>query len=386
MPYVTTKARGTIIGIMKRKKSSARNQSSTRRRRLTPETVIMLKQVLFGVLLATVLGGLLTGIWYGTRVAALTLDKVTVSGGETISHVMVESIATETLAGTYFKLVPRQFAWLYPETEIIQNIYALERVQSIHLERIEGTELEISITEYLPTALWCSEEAAGACLFVDETGYAFTTAPDLTGGAFVRYTTLGREPTRGEQLVPVDDLAAVTWLYTTLEDELGWSVVQIEIDTVGDVFYTLRDRSELKVTLAADPAETYANLVTVLDSDSFTDLAPGDFQYIDLRFGNKVFVNREPWETFATSTASSTFAWDELIAEGADVPGTMSTPAAVADDEDLAVPLVAEADEAVLIEPTPEEVVENSSTSDTTSTSAAESPDTATEEDVPESE
>jgi len=54
---------------------------------------------------------------------------------------------------------------------------------------------------------------------------------------------------------------------------------------------------------------TVNNLNVVLTSDEFTDIQPGGFQYIDLRFGNKVFVNEtpveelvEPGENMASST------------------------------------------------------------------------------------
>ena len=56
------------------------------------------------------------------------------------------------------------------------------------------------------------------------------------------------------------------------------------------------------------PEQTVANLETVLTAPAFTDLSPGNFSYIDLRFGNKVFVNEEQIVTTSTpvTAASST--------------------------------------------------------------------------------
>jgi hypothetical protein len=51
--------------------------------------------------------------------------------------------------------------------------------------------------------------------------------------------------------------------------------------------------SELKVSLTLTPQQTVDNLQTVLSSEQYSDLVPGTFAYIDLRFGNKVFVSRE---------------------------------------------------------------------------------------------
>ena len=53
------------------------------------------------------------------------------------------------------------------------------------------------------------------------------------------------------------------------------------------------------------PEETVANLRSILASDEFNDLQPGSFQYIDLRFGNKVFVNKEDPSLIAASTTAT---------------------------------------------------------------------------------
>ena len=327
---------------------------------------MLFKQILVGLGLLIGLAGLFAGIWYGTRVEALTIDQVTVTGGETIAHEAVKDIANEVLSGTYFKLVPRQFAWLYPETELLSRIYTIERIQSVALERKQATELSIHITEYLPTALWCEEQMTNHCFFIDETGYAFTAAPDLSGGALVRYVTIGWGPKRGAQLLAMDDLAAVTWLYNTLKDELDWVATSIEIDAVGDVFFTLKDKSEIKISLSADPAEVYANLATLLEADEFSELQPGDFRYIDLRFGNKVFVNREPWPTPGLSIASSTLADDAASSDVRPVTSAVET-------EVLTVPIIEEANEEVLIEPTPEVIPETGSEEDVVTEPASDS-------------
>jgi len=328
-----------------------------RRRRLAPETVLLLRQIFLGTVLLVVLSAVVSGIWYGTRADALQLNQVSVTGGETLSHAVITAKAHEMLQGTYFKLIPRQFAWLYPEQDIRSAIHTIERVKTVELERVGGTELHIRLTEFIPIALWCADKTSNNCLFVDETGYAFTAAPDLSGESLVRYSTLNRAPVRGEYVLPESGLSAVTWFAEAVQDELGWSVVHIEIDSAGDVFYLLPDGSELKLALAANPAEVFANLATILESADFNDLQPGDFQYVDLRFGNKVFVNRESEAATTTDSlaAAKPTVDDVLTAATASLMST-EISAVSADDVELVVPLIEESDAAIGIEPTPETV------------------------------
>jgi hypothetical protein len=63
---------------------------------------------------------------------------------------------------------------------------------------------------------------------------------------------------------------------------------------VRDAFLHIVDGGELKVTLTQEPQVTVNNLNVVLTSEEFKGVQPGNFQYIDLRFGNKVFVNEVP--------------------------------------------------------------------------------------------
>lgn len=268
--------------------------SRTRTRRLTPETVLLLKQILLGAAVALGIGLIITGIWYGTRLEALTIQTVSVSGGETLSHQQLETHINEQLSGTYFGLIPRRFAWLYPEADIRTSLLAVDRVETAEVVVESGTELIVTVTEYLPRALWCYEENPDTCFFINDAGYAFASAPSLTGGALMRYVTLGRTPERGDTVQELSDLTALEWFSETLEQEQGWAVQRVEVDAVGDAFFILAGGSEIKVSLRDNPATPLSNLETILGASEYTELEPGAFQYIDLRFGNKVFVNRTP--------------------------------------------------------------------------------------------
>jgi hypothetical protein len=71
----------------------------------------------------------------------------------------------------------------------------------------------------------------------------------------------------------------------------------------------------LKVTLEQSVTNTLDNLRVLLASEEFQHIRPGNFQYIDLRFGDKMFINEEVGvadkELSATSTSEMTPEADE---------------------------------------------------------------------------
>jgi cell division septal protein FtsQ len=277
-------------------------KQSKRRKHLDPNTLQLIRQIVGGVLALTLVAILVVSVWYVSRLPALTIQTVEVSGGETIAHELVRQLVDTELEGAYLRLIPRRFAWLYPKADIEATVQSLDRVASISLSVIEGTTLAVSFTEYIPDTLWCATDAT-ECVFLDQTGYAFARAPSLTGGAFLRLEKLGVTPVTGVSAFAEEEYRQVLELVALLERN-GWFVSTVAVDLVGDAYLSLVDGGELKVVLADDPERIVENLLTIVNAGQFAGLGPGEFAYIDLRFGNKVFVNELGAATTSAATSS----------------------------------------------------------------------------------
>lgn len=293
---------------MKKRRSKRRP-----RQRLHPDTVQLIKRISVGLIVLMLLALLITGIWHGTRVTSLNLVEVNVSGGETIPHELVKERAEAELTGTYLRLIPRSFAYLYPQSDIAAALADIPRINNISISRTSGTSLAITFDEFLSDALWCDGDQ---CVFIDEGGYAFATAPSLQGGAFVRFVS-PHTPSVGQSVAITNDYRRLNELIEKLV-LAGYDVESVTIDEVRDAFITLSNGGELRITLEQTAEETFGNFETVLSSEEFTELTPGTFQYIDLRFGNKVFVNRTEDEVATTTENTS----DEEALFMIDTPAT----------------------------------------------------------------
>lgn len=285
-------------------------QMKPRRKKLiNPDTLVLLKQIGIGVLVLSFTSLIVAGIWYGSRLETFTIANVTVEGGETISHDLIKNIAEEEMKGEYLGIVPKQFAWFYPQSEIETALSKIERITNVSLSVIDDKELRITFDEYVPYVLWCNSVDSKDCLFVDDKGYAFAKAPNLSGGSFLRFSKLGEETKLQTEMVGKEQFSKLIEIKNLLEAR-DWFVSQIEIDKEEDAYLKLSPSSDLKITLRQSPTETVDNLFAVLSSEEFATLKPGNFNYIDLRYGNKVFVKvadnvaEEDSSLVATSTDS----------------------------------------------------------------------------------
>ncbi len=285
------------------------------RAKLDPNTIVLLKHIGIGLLVLSVAALIVTGVWYGTRIESLNIKSIEIVGGETINHEEVKIKAEQVLEGQYIGLVPRHFAWFFPQEEMLAALTPIERIHNIAINRTSGTDLRITFDEYTPQALWCKSLEQSECVFLDVNGYAFGHSPSLTGGTFLRFIKTGSEPTLGTAITNAETLANVKVFVSKLEEH-GWYISHVEIDQVNDVFLKVVGGGELKVKVSDNPQHTIDNLLVILGSEEFVHLKPGNFQYIDLRFENKIYVNEEK-NLLTGDTASGTAAFAATSATSA---------------------------------------------------------------------
>ncbi len=272
----------------------------------------------FGIIVFLFLGLIGLTIWYGVRLEFLTITSVEVKGGETISHEEVRKVAEAELAGEYYRFVPKRFTWTYPEEEIQAKLKEVPRLKSASLELVDKNSLIISIEEYYPFALWCSDKEGRNCIFLDIEGYAFKQSPDLVGSSMLRYYDSNIEVKEKEKPFDAAFMSLTNRLAFLVIKDLGFGVSYIERVTNDEVHIYLNGGGVLKINTNQSVEETFNNLNSILSVKEFSHLDANNFQYIDLRFGNKVFVNEETLsdEVEDDNTAiASTPALDTIVRE-----------------------------------------------------------------------
>lgn len=258
----------------------------------------------FGTVILIVVGGIYPLVFYSVRLPALTTTTIEVVGTETVSKDEVRMRAEELLRGTYFGFVPRRFSLALPTDEIVESIRTIPRVSDAFLSTEKNT-LIIQVREYIPDMLWCANSTAtSTCFYVDKNGGAYEKAPQLAGSTFMRFIVSDVEPKVGDSLLTDTSRSLLVAIAKIIEERHEFHVSRIEYTKDSDAVLYLSGGGRLLVSTEGNLEEMYANLASVLLSDEYSSLTPGNFEYIDLRFGNKVFVQKE--KPIATTTVSST--------------------------------------------------------------------------------
>ncbi len=239
----------------------------------------------------------LAGIVFVARLDEVTIQKVSVEGERAIDPSEVVQLTGEVLSGSYVFL-PKRNILIYPEKALKSYLeYHLPRIESVEIKRKDLNSLRISIVERELVALWCGEEPGGTdfCYFVDEEGFVYSPSPFSSGDVLFRYyggDVNPRSPLRSHFAQP-------DWLYELKEftyylEELNLTAKGIHLKE-DDFEVLLMNDSRLHLTRDGSMEEAFTRLRSLFRGSEHSFIVDGDptFDYIDLRFGNRVFYKKK---------------------------------------------------------------------------------------------
>jgi cell division septal protein FtsQ len=279
---------------MIRKRSSLKPQSLIRRKRRR----LILQILLVIILLALVA----TGVWYGSRIHALQIQNTMVSGNVSVDTAEIQTIVNNNISGTYWKFFPRSNVLWYPRKAIAADIaaeYPVFDTVNVHISDFHN--LVVTVHERAPAALWCKSQTdptalvstlipSDDCYLMDQTGYVYAPAPDFSGQVYLRYYGLitADDPIR-QTFTVYPSLPDLADFVSEISQQNNFTVTGIFARGNGEYELHLQNNGIIIFSNSQDLATTFTNLETLLDQSGLSTSTSSTFQYIDLRFGNKVY-------------------------------------------------------------------------------------------------
>ncbi|MDP3958266.1 MAG: hypothetical protein Q8Q36_02265 [bacterium] len=276
----------------------------TARRKLLPPSrarrkrrVARLKQVFFTLVLFS---GVLAFFLFLFREPSLRVNAVELSGAEAVPAEEILGVVNESLAGAYFRLVPKESVFFYPKGAIEEELAArFPRLARVELSLENFRALRVEVIERAPAYLWCGsarEIVTSECFSLDETGYVFDRPAVFSGSSLARfYGALAGEGDGavGKRFLPENEFAELRRFLVAAEAlGLAPSSLVKKGGQAGDYEISLKEGGTLLFTLDGGAEKPASNLESALDTDPLKKNMAAKrsaLDYIDLRFGNKVF-------------------------------------------------------------------------------------------------
>jgi len=232
----------------------------------------------------------------------LAIEQIEISGNRAVESSEIDQIVRGSLGGNYFYTFSRRNIFSYPRSTMKQKLMAeIPYLGGVDFNITENI-LQVTVTEREPRALWCLESD---CYYIDETGFVFSLAPNFSDNIFLKISGPGASDPVGTKPVALDLFSYIMnsaqLLPTVFLDQDLFEVQIFKVNIIDDRDYEFvlsqslaneKIHWTLKFSRQNDFLRELDNLSTVLASENFQEeyrLSGGRLEYIDLRFGNKIF-------------------------------------------------------------------------------------------------
>lgn len=250
------------------------------------------------------LGAAFWGVSWLSYLPQYNISSISVAGAQRVTQELINRSVEAVLDDGSYHFLSRRNIFLFPRAEIESEIVkSFPPIKSAHITRpsLFSTSIVVTVEERQPFARWC-EDAQGQCYFLDEGGFIYASVDDPTSASesspstsyvFSGGIASSTASTSSPQAGPVGQSfvrAHLPGLLSLLKflGQAGFAPLGADVQGDQDFFVELREGFMLKVSYGADTTTLVKNLQLVLSSDVLQGKR-GQLEYIDLRFGNRVY-------------------------------------------------------------------------------------------------
>jgi|SRR3989344_736413 len=236
---------------------------------------------------------MLLGAIFLLRLPGWQVSKIEFSGLETLDSKELENKVRTELTGQYAFLVPRSSIFLAG----VESLSAFLKkefpvIGEIRLEKKFPNTLSISVSERKVLGILCNdleEKENISCVYIDTKGFAVDKAPNSTGSLIVKVRTDFSELTVGSNVLDSTVVERILFLGSELKKKTGAGAIEYEYSSKNPKDIVLRTHEGFRILFLKDSnfENVFKVLRRVLDEEIKDRRAKLD--YVDLRFGNKVF-------------------------------------------------------------------------------------------------
>jgi len=198
----------------------------------------------------------------------------------------IEKIVREELDGKYLMVFGKNNIFLLPKFKIeerLKNFNSSIKKASLTLSGVNS--ISINIEEYKPVAVWCNDSD---CYYLNENGLVFNKASIDYDKNLVKFGDWLRDDPTGKTYTDPETFKKIIKL---IEFVLKVPMKVVSINTEDGLTFNLHTDvgTRLLYEINDNPEDVANNLNTVLEKDAINKAQLNNIDYIDLRFGNKVY-------------------------------------------------------------------------------------------------
>jgi hypothetical protein len=231
----------------------------------------------------------------------LRIDNIRVVAPDSFDQDILKSDVSSLIEKKYFHLFSKENIFIYPKKELVSFLKSkFPNIDTVDITAVDKNTLLLNIKERVPFALWCDslpkEDHISKCYFLDSSGFVFAKAPQFSGDAYFKYYGILPEQS------PIGSYFLKTpGRFKEVSDFFSYaktlSISPIYLVASGENYFELFLFGGARVIFdTVEPIKESAKRLGILvKTENILQKDGGSIlvDYIDLRFGNKIFYKNK---------------------------------------------------------------------------------------------
>lgn len=246
-----------------------------------------------GALIVTGFFLVLIGFIFLLRLPQIQIQNVKISGNVFVDTSEIEQKTNTILQKNIAWIIPKRNIFLFSKRELEQQLKQNPAIVSVKIRKDFFQTLTIDITEHEKEMLYCTSFEKTECYYINKKGFLYAQVEGLIipEQEIILYTEQGIKKLKDTIIEEKTYTDIMLFVKNTARQEIKIREVYIKSD--GVVEFKTADQTRFITSIFDEFKKDFANLVALFEKQVITKEQLQQIDYIDLRFGNKVFYKNK---------------------------------------------------------------------------------------------
>jgi hypothetical protein len=227
------------------------------------------------------------------RLPAFLIKEVKITGNTFVGTSEIDQKAQELLSKNIAWIIPSKNIFLFSKNDLKENLLKNPAITSVKIRKDFFDTLSIEITEQEKEMIYCTSTDKTDCYYVNKTGFIYAKVEDILipEQEILIYNEQGVKKIKETLLEEKGYTDIVLFVKNVSRQDIKIREVYIKPDSI--IEFVTQDNTRLITSLFDEFKKDFANLVALFEKEVLTKDQLPLVDYIDLRFGNKVFYKNK---------------------------------------------------------------------------------------------
>jgi cell division septal protein FtsQ len=235
-------------------------------------------------------------LFIGVLVYLSTLPKfqittVEVNDLQFVSKDEVNNVIQKELNKKILWLIPRSNIFLFSSKKIEREIMQNPAFISVKINKDFFNTISIIITEQEKHALYCTNESNTLCYFVNPEGMLYSQTQSISDSEILIYV-LDKELQNKDFIINTETYKHISNFIKSVK-QLDIQIQKMFIFSDGVIEFETNTQTRIRTSIFDNFENNFISFVALFEQNILQKDKMFEIQYIDLRFGNKVFYKNK---------------------------------------------------------------------------------------------